>query len=60
MPDLEVCPGTLQVEVYFQFLEKEVMGGFPWLAISCYFKHSLYIMPFQKLKGIKLRYIMTR
>lgn len=60
MPNLEVCPGTLQAKVYFQFLEKEIRGGFSWLTISCYFKHSIYVIPFQKPKGIKLRDNMTR
>lgn len=28
MLNLEVCPSTLQVKVYFQFLEKEILEGF--------------------------------
>lgn len=60
MPNLKVCPSTLRVKVYFQFLEKEIMEHVSWLEhVTCYFKHIIYMykITFSKPKGIKFRYI---
>lgn len=54
MPDLEVCPRTPQVKVYFQFLEKEIVEHFSWLQrFTCYFKHTLYMHAYDTFSKAK-------